>query len=255
MRVARFTAITALLGSACAALTAALVSLGVHGAAASTPTAIAIVGPAGSGTFGDDVLVLSNDNFIVTESMFSRPTAANVGAAYLYSGPDQHLVSTLTGSLVGAHSGDHVGTDHNGQQFVAALVNGNYVIGSSHWRSGAGAGGATNSLDGTRDEDHVGADIVALRMGNDVVGSPEWSTPTVTNVGAVTWGNADVLGFFSATTSFGALVPARLLDSRAGFATIDGASAGAGVRPTGTITTVHVAGGGGVPLQPPLSST
>jgi hypothetical protein len=130
MRVARFTATTALLGSACAASTAALVSLGVHGAAASTPTAIAIVGPAGSGTFGDDVLVLSNDNFIVTESMFSRPTAANVGAAYLYSGPDQHLVSTLTG----LQAGDRIG--RGGLQEVA---NSNFVVESSHWHNGAAA--------------------------------------------------------------------------------------------------------------------
>jgi hypothetical protein len=324
MRVIRFTAITALLGSACVASTAALVSLGVHDAAASTPTTIDIVGPGGSGTFGDDVFVLSNGNFVVTDSTFSSPTAANVGAVYLYSGTDQHLISTLSGlqagdrigtggvqevtnsnfvvesshwhngaaadagavtwidgaaglngvvtgtnSLVGAHSGDRVGTDDDGEQFVIvlangnyvvdspnwseittadvgavtwadgsvglrgtvadsnsvvgsrsidevgrngvrALTNGNYVIGSSHWRSGAGsvgaatwangaspsafAVGATNSLVGTRDSDHVGADIVALRMGNYVVGSPEWSTSTVTNVGAATWGNGSAAG-------------------------------------------------------------
>ena len=58
---------------------------------------------------------------------------------------------------------------------------------------------------------------------------------------------ADVTGYFPASTTFVALVPARLLDTRAGFATIDGSAAGAGIQPTGTVTVVHVAGRGGVP--------
>ncbi len=57
----------------------------------------------------------------------------------------------------------------------------------------------------------------------------------------------DVLGYFPAITSFVALQPARLLDTRPAAATIDGASAGAGLRPAGTVTVVHVAGRGGVP--------
>ena len=58
---------------------------------------------------------------------------------------------------------------------------------------------------------------------------------------------ADVLGYFPAATTFSALVPARLLDTRPDFATIDGQGSGAGVLPIGTITKVHVTGRGGVP--------
>ena len=60
---------------------------------------------------------------------------------------------------------------------------------------------------------------------------------------------ADVDGYFPTPTSFGALVPARLLDTRSGGATIDGLSSGGGVVPLGTVTVVHVAGRGGVPAN------
>jgi len=59
---------------------------------------------------------------------------------------------------------------------------------------------------------------------------------------------ADVLGYFPATTSYVALEPSRLLDTRAGGPTIDGVSAGAGIRPAATITVLHLAGRGGVPV-------
>lgn len=62
--------------------------------------------------------------------MTSRPTAANVGAAHLYSGPDQHLVSTLTV----LQAGDRIG--RGGLQEVA---NSNFVVESSHWHNGAAA--------------------------------------------------------------------------------------------------------------------
>ena len=60
---------------------------------------------------------------------------------------------------------------------------------------------------------------------------------------------ADVLGYFPLMTSFSALTPARLLDTRAGHPTIDNVSAGAGLQPTGSITVLHVAGRGGVPAS------
>ena len=325
MRIARFITVAALLGSVCATSAAALVSFGVNSAAATTPTKIDIVGPAGSGTFGDGVRVLSNGNFVISDSTFSTATAANVGAVYLYSGVDEHLISTLTGlqpgdrvgsggvqevgnnnfvvesshwhngaavdagavtwasgttglngivtgtnSLVGAHTGDLVGTDDDGRQFVfvlnngnyvvaspgwrelttadvgavtwgdgsvgirgtvddsnsivgsafedevgrngvTALTNGNYIVGSPHWRNGAaGAVGAatwangnapsafavsaSNSLVGGHGNDAVGDGVVALRTGNYVVVSPDWSTATTNGVGAVTWGNGSTVG-------------------------------------------------------------
>jgi trimeric autotransporter adhesin len=59
---------------------------------------------------------------------------------------------------------------------------------------------------------------------------------------------ADVNGYFPSHSTFGALTPARLLDTRPGFPTIDGVSSGADVVPLGSVTVVHVAGRGGVPV-------
>jgi hypothetical protein len=58
-----------------------------------------IVGPAGSGRFGENVTVLANGNFVVTDSQYSPGGApAQIGAAYLYDGETFFLISTLTGS-------------------------------------------------------------------------------------------------------------------------------------------------------------
>lgn len=59
----------------------------------------------------------------------------------------------------------------------------------------------------------------------------------------------DVNGYFPAVTSYKALDPVRLLDTRPSHPTVDGLGAGAGVRPTGTVTVMHVAGRGGVPAN------
>ena len=59
----------------------------------------------------------------------------------------------------------------------------------------------------------------------------------------------DADGYFPAVTSYKALEPARLLDTRPNRPTVDGQGAGAGVQPTGTVTTVHVTGRGGVPAN------
>ncbi len=59
----------------------------------------------------------------------------------------------------------------------------------------------------------------------------------------------DVNGFVPAGSTVGSLSPARLLDSRSGGATVDGALAGIGVRGAGSITEVAVAGRGGVPAN------
>ena len=56
----------------------------------------------------------------------------------------------------------------------------------------------------------------------------------------------DVNGFFPALSSFGPLVPARLLDSRLGGSTVDGLFQRVGVRGAGSVTELLVAGRGGV---------
>jgi hypothetical protein len=57
----------------------------------------------------------------------------------------------------------------------------------------------------------------------------------------------DVNAYFRGTTPFAPLEPARLLDSRPGAATIDGASAGIGLRPGDSVTELQVIGRGDVP--------
>jgi lysophospholipase L1-like esterase len=60
---------------------------------------------------------------------------------------------------------------------------------------------------------------------------------------------ADVDAWFTATTTFGSLTPARLLDSRTVNSTVDGLDAGMGLRPAGSITELRVSGRGGVPTN------
>ena len=59
---------------------------------------------------------------------------------------------------------------------------------------------------------------------------------------------ADVDGYFPAITSYQALNPARLLETRAAESTIDGHFLGAGLLPAGTVTELAVTGRGGVPV-------
>jgi hypothetical protein len=98
-------------------------------------------------------------------------------------------------SLVGTSPGDQVGF------VVAALTNGNYVIGSRFWNGRLGAAtwadgtagitgtiDASNSLVGTEAGDLVGYGITALANGNYVVASPDWHGQR----GAATWGDGRV---------------------------------------------------------------
>ena len=58
---------------------------------------------------------------------------------------------------------------------------------------------------------------------------------------------ADVAGHFAPSDTYAALVPGRLVDTRSGGSTVDGAEQGAGPSPAGSVTEVQVAGRGGVP--------
>jgi hypothetical protein len=60
---------------------------------------------------------------------------------------------------------------------------------------------------------------------------------------------ADVGGYFPNSTGYRGLTPARLLDTRSGQATIDGAQMGAGQSAASSILTLPIAGRGGVPAD------
>jgi hypothetical protein len=81
--------------------------------------------------------------------------------------------------------------------------------------------------------------VAKLGTGGKVCIAPHAATPVI----------ADVNGYFPARADYSALVPARLLDSRPGEATIDGIAAGRGVRTAGMVTELQVGGRGGVPIN------
>jgi hypothetical protein len=156
-----------------------------------------ILGPAGSGEFGKQVVALPNGNIVVTDPSFDSTTTQDVGAVYLYNGATRALISTLTGSTVG---------DQVGSGGVVMLASGHYVVlsptwghdgslnvGAATWGSmTAGVAGVvsdTNSLVGSSADDKVGSEVVALTNGNYVVLSPYWDGSSATNAGAATWGN------------------------------------------------------------------
>jgi hypothetical protein len=57
----------------------------------------------------------------------------------------------------------------------------------------------------------------------------------------------DVQGWFPASGSFTGVTPARLMDTRPGYTTVDGASAGTGPMAPSSVTNLTVTGRGGVP--------
>lgn len=144
------------------------------------------------------VVALSNGNYVVVSAWWDNGAVANVGAVTFVDGAIglSGLVSPVN-SLVGATESDYVGFS------VAALSQGNYVVGSSNWHDDAirvgaatwadgenGLAGpvtAANSLVGDVADDGVGAEIAALGNGHYVVTSPTWHNAT----GAVTWGNGE----------------------------------------------------------------
>lgn len=175
-----------------------------HGAVSTANSLTGSVG--GDGLFsgdrvGYDLTPLSDGNYVVASRFWSNPSPATsqVGATTWLSGngPYSGAVSA-SNSLIGNTAGDQVGDEG-----VAALSNGHYVVsssqwidGSSHqvgavtWRSGGGASPDTvstgNSLFGTTSGDGVGiGGSIALSNGNYVVKSAVWHNYT----GAATWGN------------------------------------------------------------------
>jgi hypothetical protein len=151
----------------------------------------------GSATeYFDDVVALSNGNYVVGSTDFDGGAGHGLGAATWGNGT-KGVDGTISSSnsLVGTIAGDEVGLA------ISALANGNYVVGSPLFDSGMGAATwgngksgitgtitQTNSLlgsNGGQTPDDVGTFIVPLTNGNFVVESPSWNGDR----GAATWGN------------------------------------------------------------------
>jgi hypothetical protein len=177
-----------------------------------------IVSPANSliGTTANDqvgargVSALPNSDYVVDSMFWNNGVATSAGAVTLL--PGGHRTSATVSSansLVGTTANDQVGG-----LGVAALTNGNYVVGSGRWHdAGVEVGAVTwvkpgvgplgpvsiaNSLVGSSGGDQVGAPF-ALSNGNFVIDSAMWSG----SAGAVTWGDgtAGITGTISAANS------------------------------------------------------
>ena len=161
------------------------------------------------------VTALTNGNYVVSAPDWDNGTLTNAGMASLVNGLTG-AVGTINAanSLVGSKKEDKVGGE------VTALSNNNYVVLSSSWDNGTtiDAGAVTwgngvsgtigtistaNSLVGSVTGDLVSAHVTALTNGHFVVNSPGWDNGSVTDVGAVTWGNGlgGTFGTISAANS------------------------------------------------------
>lgn len=161
-------------------------------AAPPVATQLDLVGPDGSELFGEDVVVLSNGNYVVTDPVYDLGAIADVGAVHLYDGATNQLISTVTGSTAGDEIGDRrpveVGDgdvavlapswDFEGVVDAGALVHIDGTLGLS------GQVDPTNSLHGTATNDLRGQ-IVPLANGNYTARFPDWDDGATTNVGAV----------------------------------------------------------------------
>jgi len=162
------------------------------------------------------IVALANGNYVVATPWWSAGAVRHVGAVTWGDG-SKGIAGAVSpsNSLVGTSELDEVGLDR-----VAALSNGNYVVGSSFWNNGSielagavtwadgtigisGPVSSSNSLVGTTYFERIGGQgIRALSKGNYVVTSPGWTNGT-TSVGAVTWvdGNTGLSGLVTASNS------------------------------------------------------
>ncbi len=163
------------------------------------------------------VTALTNGNYVVASPLWNNGAIADAGAATWGNGT-VGVVGTISAvnSLMGSSTADNVG---NGG--VLSLTNGNYVVRSPSWDSGAianvgavtwgnGASGvkgtisSANSLVGSTADDLVGNGLITtLTNGNYVVTSPSWDNGAVLSAGAATWGSgtSGVKGVLSSANS------------------------------------------------------
>lgn len=158
----------------------------------------------GTRRFGADIIVLPNDNYLVTDPDWSAGAGADrAGAVYFYAAD-----GTLLSRLAGSAADDAVGSGG-----IVVLPGGDFVVQSPQWRAPGGlaaAGAVTwgdrdsgfgpeatidagNSLVGGSAGDRIGADpVVVLADGSYVVASGDWDRPGVAvDAGAVTRCAAD----------------------------------------------------------------
>jgi len=172
---------------------------GTIGCTGVVSAANSLVGSTGNDQIGKDITFLTDGDYVVVSTLWDNGAIVDAGAVTWCDGTIgcTGAVSTAN-SLYGSTAGDQVGS------WVTFIANGNYVVGSQFWDSGAtaDAGAATwcsgtagcigavstaNSLYGTTANDKVGGFLVGLANGNYVVDSTLWDNGATADVGAVTW--------------------------------------------------------------------
>ncbi len=197
---------------------------GTTGLSGIVEPANSLVGTAAGDQVGGGVLIdfplvhhvaaLSNGNYVVISANWSNGSVMDVGAVtWLDGSKPQPGVVSAANSLIGSAQGDAVGA-----RGVFALPDGDYVVDSLFWNSGAGAVtlldgtrktsakvSSSNSLVGSTDQDNVGnGGIAVLTNGNFVVGSERWHNGGA-SVGAATWVNGST-GLTGPVTTSNSLV-------------------------------------------------
>jgi hypothetical protein len=161
-----------------------------------------IFGSTAQDNVGDDVVVLSNNNFLVVSPFWDRNGIQDAGAVSWVSGNFPMTAGPITEqtAMVGSTAGDHLGWGG-----AIALANGHYAVASPNWDRGTivdagavawgnGASGSQGPLDvtvamvGSKAQDQVGSGgLVALDNGNFIALSPRWDDGQGIDLGAASW--------------------------------------------------------------------
>ncbi|QDT27598.1 hypothetical protein Enr10x_29160 [Gimesia panareensis] len=203
---------------------------GVTGVSGVVSVANSLVGAsAGDGNVGSRVFVLANGNYVVCNPYWDNGATANVGAV-TFGDATTGVTGVISpaNSLIGASTGDSIGFNYGNELGLKLLTNGNYLVGSPFWDNGSsddagaltwgngntgttGVVSAANSLVGSTADDLVGdfingdVNITLLNNGNYVLCSPGWDNGSLTDAGAVTFGDGTV-GVFGEISSANSLV-------------------------------------------------
>lgn len=173
-------------------------------------------GTSSADNVGIRIVPLTNGHYVVCSPNWRGGTFSRGAATWADGSGPTSVAVTEFNSIYGTTLGDNVGGA------ATALTNGNYVIQSSSWHSGAlvnagaatfclgtgftsGAVDSTNSLVGSHMGDQVGALLIPLAQGNYVVFNSGWNTLR----GFASWGSgtSGVTGVVSAANSLIGTIP------------------------------------------------
>jgi hypothetical protein len=175
---------------------------GLQGTISSSNSLIGSAEGDGVGNFGS-VVALPNGNYVVVSAGWDIGENTELGAVTWANGSTGLVgVVSSANSLTGTSLDDRVG-----QGGIRVLENGNFVVLSPDWNNGSqllagavtwvngstglvGTVSSSNSLVGTKSEDHVGLlGIEILPDSHFVVANPLWDNGAAIDAGAVTWVN------------------------------------------------------------------